>query len=239
MLVAIVVRVLSTMLRAIAAAPSRLRISRQVLRFTVLVTVLAALMLLPIRFSPQTATVASIALLAIGCVFAIGTAAAARALLAKLVDVGNGSIELLGGRVQLDVPLIDRQVRALEGSMRLVKRAGIAIPALAFFCLWALVYLLIWARSPGVCPADPATTCNAAFWGAGAHPTFGDFLYYAVNMAFANPVPDLIARSRVAHTAATIEVISGVGLVTLYAGSFFGLRTTTSEPAPGDVPTPS
>lgn len=231
MLVTIVVRVLSAMLRAIAAAPSRLRVSRQVLRSTALLAALTALMLLPIRFSPQAATAVSIALLATGCVFAIGIATAARALLAKLVDVGDGSIELMGGRVQLDLPLIDGQVRALEGSMRLVKRAGIAIPALVFFCFWALVYLLIWARSPGVCPADPATACDAAFWGPGAHPTFGDFLYYAVNMAFANPVPDLIAHSRLAHTAATIEVISGVGLVTLYAASFFGLRATADEPA--------
>src|SRR5947208_14912748 len=59
--------------------------------------------------------------------------------------------------------------------------------------------------------------------GCGAHPTFGDFLYMAVNLAFANPPPDLLAHSRVAHMAVTLEVISGVALVALYAGSFFGL----------------
>jgi hypothetical protein len=42
-------------------------------------------------------------------------------------------------------------------------------------------------------------------------------------MAFANPAPDFIAHSRLAHTAATIEVLTGIGLVTLYAGSFFGI----------------
>ena len=107
--------------------------------------------------------------------------------------------------------------------MALLRRTGLALPALLFFCLWAVVYLLIWAHAPAACPADPGLRCAGAFLGAGEHPTFGDFLYYSVNMAFANPAPDFIANTRVGHTAATIEVLSGVGLVTLYAGAFFGL----------------
>ena len=112
----------------------------------------------------------------------------------------------------------------------LLNRLGSAFPmsldtalALVFFCLWAIVYLFIWAHDPAACPADTAHPCAGAFLGAGRHPTFGDFLYYSVNMAFANPAPDLIAHTRAGHTAATIEVLSGVGLVTLYAGAFFGL----------------
>jgi hypothetical protein len=105
------------------------------------------------------------------------------------------------------------------------------MPALVFFCVWAVVYMLIWAHSPTACPADPAHPCDGAFLGAGAHPTFGDFLYYSVNMAFANPAPDLIAHTRVAHTAATIEVLSGIGLVTLYAGAFFGLAAAQGAEA--------
>jgi hypothetical protein len=50
-------------------------------------------------------------------------------------------------------------------------------------------------------------------------------------MAFANPAPDLIAHTRAGHTAATIEVLSGVGLVTLYAGAFFGLAATRGAQA--------
>jgi hypothetical protein len=59
-------------------------------------------------------------------------------------------------------------------------------------------------------------------------------------MAFANPAPDLVAHSRLAHTAATIEVLTGIGLVTLYAGSFFGIgrradivADESGEPAAG------
>jgi hypothetical protein len=122
-------------------------------------------------------------------------------------------------------------VRAFEGVMALMRRTGLALPALLFFCLWAVVYLFIWAHDPAACPADPGHPCAGAFLGAGKHPTFGDFLYYSVNMAFANPAPDLIAHTRVGHTAATIEVLSGVGLVTLYAGAFFGLGAVAS-PAP-------
>ena len=78
-------------------------------------------------------------------------------------------------------------------------------------------------HSPDSCSLDLTQSCHGAFQGAGAHPTFGDFLYMAVNLAFANPPPDLLAHSRVAHMAVTLEVISGVALVALYAGSFFGL----------------
>ena len=104
-----------------------------------------------------------------------------------------------------------------------LRRAGIALPALLFFCGWALVYMLIWAHSPEACSLDLSKPCGGAFQGAGHNPTFGDFLYFATNMAFANPAPDFVAHSRLAHAAATIEVLTGIGLVTLYAGSFFGI----------------
>jgi uncharacterized SAM-binding protein YcdF (DUF218 family) len=139
--------------------------------------------------------------------------------------------------VRVPVPRLERELRAFEGAMALLRRTGIALPALLFFCAWAFIYMLIWAHDPAACPADPAHPCSgAAFLGAGRHPTFGDFLYYSANMAFANPAPDLIAHTRVAHTAATVEVLSGVGLVTLYAAAFFGLGQARSEPAQPAAP---
>src|SRR5205807_1992096 len=86
-----------------------------------------------------------------------------------------------------------------------------------------------WAHSPEACSLDLTRPCHGAFQGTGTHPTFGDFLYMAVNLAFANPPPDLLAHSRLAHMAVTLEVISGVALVTLYAGAFFGLGREAAD----------
>ena len=104
-----------------------------------------------------------------------------------------------------------------------------------FFCGWALVYMLVWAHSPGACSLDLSRPCHGAFQGAGHDPTFGDFLYFSTNMAFANPAPDFVAHSRLAHTAATIEVLSGIGLVTLYAGAFFGIGQAAEAAADGEA----
>jgi hypothetical protein len=144
-----------------------------------------------------------------------------RALVARMRRTDH--LKLLGGRVSVPLPSIDRELRTFEAWMSVVRELGLALPALVFFCLWAFVYALLWAYSPEACSLDLTRPCHGAFQGAGAHPTFGDFLYMAVNLAFANPPPDLLAHSRVAHMAVTLEVISGVALVALYAGSFFGL----------------
>jgi hypothetical protein len=189
-----------------------------------------------LRLSPHSARVLATVILAAVALSLVTTLAVVRRLLARLAEgdlLRAGRLRI--GRLQVEAPRLDREVHAFEGAMALVRRAGLALPALLFFCVWALVYLLIWAHSPTPCPADPALPCDGAFLGAGAHPTFGDFLYYSVNMAFANPAPDLIAHTRAGHTAATIEVLSGVGLVTLYAGAFFGLAATRAAESRADA----
>src|SRR4051794_26554972 len=148
-------------------------------------------------------------------------AAGFRRLLGRFVR--GDDVVLRGGRTRIAVPTLGRQVRAVEGIAAILRRTGLALPALLFFCGWALIYMLIWAHSPDACSLDLSKSCAGAFQGAGHNPTFGDFLYFATNMAFANPAPDFVAHSRLAHTAATIEVLTGIGLVTLYAGSFFGI----------------
>lgn len=133
---------------------------------------------------------------------------------------------LFGGRVHIQSTELQRPVATVEGWSKLIHRVGVAIPALVFFCGWALLYSLLWLQNPGHCPADPAGSCSFAFAGTGPHPTFGSFLYFSINEAFANPPPDFFPTTKFSRAFATIEVLSGILLVTLYASSFFGLRRT-------------
>ena len=239
MLAAILARVLSRIVAAITEPPDGRKPIAALQRVLALLVLITLLCLLPLRLSPHSARVVTALVLALVAVSLLTTATAFWRLLVRFVEGGRVRV----GGYQVDVPNLGRQVRAFEGIMALMRRTGLALPAVLFFCLWAVAYLFIWAHDPAACPADPGRACAGAFLGAGAHPTFGDFLYYSVNMAFANPAPDLIAHTRVAHTAATIEVLSGVGLVTLYAGAFFGLGAAQATPpdrrvAPGPAVAP-
>lgn len=120
---------------------------------------------------------------------------------------GQQQLSIWGGRIKLEVPDfgIDRGVELFWQALR---RVGILLPALMFFFFWALIYIAVWAWDPTACSADPAVVCNGSFGGLGANPLFGDLLYYAVNMAFANPVPDVIGRSHLVHTFNTVELTS-------------------------------
>jgi len=220
-LAAIVARMLSRIVSAITEPPDARQPRAQLRRVLALLLLISILCLLPLRLSPHSARVVTALVLAVVVLSLLTTAAGFRRLLARFAEGDR----LRLGSYHVDVPSLGREVRAFEGIMALMRRTGLALPALLFFCLWAVVYLFIWAHDPAACPADPAHPCAGAFLGAGKSPTFGDFVYYSVNMAFANPAPDLIAHTRAGHTAATIEVLSGVGLVTLYAGAFFGLGT--------------
>jgi hypothetical protein len=220
-IVALIGRALAWVLTVVANPPLPRRFGVHLRRFTVLLGALTALLLLPLHLSPHAARVVAAVLVAVVLVVAITAATGFRRLLDRFVS--GDDIVLRGGRTRIAVPVLGRQVRALEGVAAILRRTGLALPALLFFCGWAIVYMLIWAHSPEACRADPASVCAGAFQGTSATPTFGDFLYFATNMAFANPAPDIIAHSRLAHAAATIEVLSGIGLLTLYAGSFFGI----------------
>jgi hypothetical protein len=218
-LVAIVARMLSRIVSAITESPDASQPTARLRRVMLLLLSISVLCLLPLRLSPHSARVVTALVLAVVVVSLLTAAAGFRRLLARFAE--GDTLRL--GSYEVVVPSLHRQVRAFEGVMALLRRTGLALPALLFFCLWAVVYMFIWSHDPEACPLDPTHPCSGAFLGAGAHPTFGDFLYYSVNMAFANPAPDFIAHTRVAHTAATIEVLSGIGLITLYAAAFFGL----------------
>lgn len=221
MVVALIGRALAWVLNVVANPPVPRRFGAHLRRFVAMLFVLAALCLAPLYLSPHAARIVAAVLVGVALVTALVAATTFRRLLERFVH--GDTLVMFSGRVRVTVPTLGRQVRAVEGMAAVLRRTGLALPALLFFCGWALVYMLIWAHSPEACSLDLSKPCSGAFQGAGHHPTFGDFLYFATNMAFANPAPDFIAHSRLAHTTATVEVLTGIGLVTLYAGSFFGI----------------
>jgi hypothetical protein len=191
---------------------------------------LLALGLAPIHLRRGWTAVAATVIFIVVALAAVSAAAGFRALLARMRSTDQ--LRLFGGRVAVALPSLDRELHTFEAVLALVRQLGLALPALVFFCGWALIYALIWAHAPQACSLDLTRPCHGAFQGAGVRPTFGDFLYVSVNLAFANPPPDLLTHSRLAHMAATVEVISGVALVTLYATSFFGLASRLDGTTP-------
>ena len=109
----------------------RFGLARSFGRFAVMAIVLTVLILLPLRPSPQTAEWISIVLIALGLAVAIGALTVLRRLLAQLIALDGDAISLFGGRVAIAVPLVSENVRVFEGSLRLVRRAGVALPALS------------------------------------------------------------------------------------------------------------
>ena len=62
--------------------------------------------------------------------------------------------------------------------------------------------------------------------------TMGDFVYTAVHLAFANPPPDVVAESRTAHAAATVEIVAAAGFLAAYLGAFLAGRRLTAGSRP-------
>jgi hypothetical protein len=233
-LVAIFGRWLARLAGAIVNPPQPRIIRGGLGRAVLLMASLLALGLAPIHLRRGWTAVVGTVVLGGLALAVVSAAAGFHALVARMR--GTNHLHLLGGRISVPLPRLDRELHTFEAWLGVVRRLGLALPALVFFCVWALIYALLWAYSPEACSLDLTRACHGAFQGAGTHPTFGDFLYIAVNLAFANPPPDVLAHSRLAHMAVTLEVISGVALVTLYAGAFFGLGR---EPDDGAAPSPS
>lgn len=214
----------------IMTAPATSSPGRQALRGLFLLAVVGVFMLLPIGLNARwMAAIVVLVLVLVVC--GTGGFALLVARIASRATAGR-QISLLGGRVVVDPPdLAVRPARAAEAVGLLVRRMGVALPALVFFFGWALVYASIWLLDPAVCSPDAAVPCHGAFRGAGVDPSFGDFLYLSVNETFANPPPDLFPSSQVARTATTLQVLSGILGVTVFAGAFFGVRPAKAAPA--------
>jgi hypothetical protein len=217
----------------VMTAPVATSLGQQALRGLLLLVVVGALMLLPIGLD-ATWIAAIVVIFLVLVVCGTGGFVAVVARIARRAADGR-EIAVLGVRV--DAPeLALRPARAAEAIGLVVRKLGVALPALVFFSFWALVYATLWLIDPGVCTPDPAVTCTHAFRGAGTDPTFGDFLYLSVNETFANPPPDFLPASQLARTAATLQVLSGILGVTVFAGAFFGVRGSEPVPVPEQQP---
>ena len=213
------------LLHRLIATPARRSEGFGPRRIALALVLVGGLCLAPISLDPGAAGWVAAAVLTVGALAAFGAGRAAGALIRAM---SAGRALTVRGRT-LQVPELTHELAAWDACSTVLRRVGLALPAVLFFCGWALVYTVIWATAPDACSLDLTHACAGAFQGAGAHPTFGDFMYFSVNMAFANPAPDLIAHSRLAHTAETVEMLSGVLLVTVYAGAFFGLGASRHE----------
>jgi hypothetical protein len=185
-------------------------------RFGMLLASLAALILAPIHLTPTGALVTGI----VGfCLVAAAALTSVRRLAVRVRGRAVSELEALEGRAP-----VRRSSRDVRTIVDIVRAAGIAVPALLFFLGWATLYAVIWAAEPTACAVATAR-CNGAFTGIGHRPLLGDFVYYAVNIAFANPPPDVVAESRTARAAATIEIVAAAAFLFTYLGAFMTART--------------
>jgi hypothetical protein len=109
-----------------------------------------------------------------------------------------------------------------EGVLLLLRRTGLPLLGLAFFLLWTIVYVGLWAFDP-----------RRSFTGLATFPRFSDFFYYAVSTAFISPPGDIFASSRGARSATMIEMLTAFALLTAYLSSFvdwYGQRREAEPP---------
>jgi len=110
------------------------------------------------------------------------------------------------------------------GVLFLFRRMGLPLLGLAFFLLWTIVYVGLWAFDP-----------SQSFAGLERLPRFADFFYYAVSTAFISPPGDIFAKSRGARSATMIEMLTAFALLTAYLSSFvdwYGPRREPDAPPP-------
>jgi hypothetical protein len=101
----------------------------------------------------------------------------------------------------------------------LLRRTGLPLLGLAFFLVWTIVYVGLWAFDP-----------VHALDGLAPLPRFADFFYYAVSTAFISPPGDIFAKSRGARRATMIEMLTAFALLTAYLSSFVDWYGQRREP---------
>jgi hypothetical protein len=109
--------------------------------------------------------------------------------------------------------------------LHLIRRTGLPLLGLAFFIVWTLVYMALWAVHP-----------EEAFRGLDAKPRFADFFYYSVSTAVISPPGDIIAHSRGARSATMIEMLTALALLTAYLSSFVDWQRAQPEQQPAEPP---
>jgi hypothetical protein len=112
---------------------------------------------------------------------------------------------------------------ATTAFLHVLRRIGLPLLGLAFFLLWTLVYVGLWAHRP-----------VGAFTGLPARPRFSDFFYYSVSTALISPPGDILAQSRGARSATMIEMLTAFAVLTAYLASFVDWQRR--DPAEGPPP---
>ena len=102
------------------------------------------------------------------------------------------------------------------GVLFLFRKMGLPLLGLAFFLVWTIVYIGLWAFDP-----------VHSFDGLEKLPRFADFFYYAVSTAFISPPGDILAQSRGARSATMIEMMTAFALLTAYLSSLVDWRAPT------------
>ena len=93
---------------------------------------------------------------------------------------------------------------------------GVAWFIVGLVAVWTSVSLLVWAAAPAPC-TQASGQCGGAFTGLPLNPTVGDFVYFTINAAIANVLPDITARSPAAHLVFTATMLSGLVVLARYA----------------------
>jgi hypothetical protein len=131
-------------------------------------------------------------------------------LVGALATVAGGGLFLVATRrIARRLPLPDQAERVTDAVFVNLRRIGLPLLGLAFFLVWAFVYIGVWWAHP-----------EEAFRGLEAHPRFADFFYASVSTAFISPPGDILAHSRGARSATMIEMLTGFALVAVYLSSF-------------------
>jgi hypothetical protein len=140
-------------------------------------------------------------------------------LVGALATVAGGVLFLVATRrIARRLPLPDQAERVTDAVFVNLRRIGLPLLGLAFFLVWAFVYIGVWWAHP-----------QEAFRGLEAHPRFADFFYASVSTAFISPPGDIVAHSRGARAATMLEMLTALALLGTYVSSFVDWH----RPAPG------
>ena len=184
--------------RTFAASPQRPRwLTRGAIRLAVLCAFIVLVDMLSPRMSRHDA----------GVVVIVGTIAVAGSIAAVVLATRTGTL----GRA--------------AAVLGLLRHVGLPLVGLAFFLIWALVYIATWWYRPA-----------GSFSGLTPHPRFADFFYYAVSTGLISPPGDILATSRGARSATLVEMITGLALLGAYLSSFSDVLTLRAPDEPAEPP---
>jgi hypothetical protein len=149
-------------------------------------------------------------------------------LVGALAVIAGGAVFLTATtRLIARLPFGDRPQQLASALFLTLRRTGLPVLGLAFFCLWTLVYIWLWALHP-----------REAFTGLDAAPRLAEFFYYSVSTALVSPPGDIVAHSRGVRSATMIEMLTGFALLATYLVSLTEPREEISAVEVDESDTP-